>query len=110
MLGERHVQPACFEEIADAQQDLELLERLGEKVPRARREGPSLRLRGRVGRQHDDRQVGVGGDLRLELSEHRHPVEVRHHQVEQDEVRLEVTIERQDAARIGRGGDLAVAG
>ena len=110
VLGERHVQPARLEEIADAQQHLELLERLGEKVPRARRQGPSLRLRGRVGRQHDDRQVGVGGDLRLELSEHRHPVEVRHHQVEQDEVRLEVTIERQDATRIGRGGELAVAG
>ena len=90
MLLERHVEMARLQQVADAQQHLELLERLGEEVAGTRRQRAALGLQRDIRRQDEDGHVRIGRDLAAELLEDGEPVEVRHHQVEQDEVRLEV--------------------
>lgn len=77
------------EQVADAQQRLELVERLGEKVRGALLECAQLRLREDVGGEHEDRQVRCGRRRALaDLLQYLEPVETGHVQVEQHDVGL----------------------
>ena len=104
------IEPPRVEQVADAQERLELLERLREEVARPRVERLAPGLQQGVGRQHEDRHVRVAGDLGLEELEQGEAVEVRHHEVEQDQVGLELAVQVERPARIGRAGQLAVSG
>ncbi len=60
------------------------------------------------GREDQHRQEHILGNL--ELLDDRDPVQVRHHQIEQDQIGLELAIQREDLPRIRGALDLAVAG
>jgi hypothetical protein len=101
---------ARTQEVPDPQQDLELLERLRQEVLCARRQGLALRLQRRVGREDEHGQEHVRGDLVAELAEHRETVEMRHHEVEQDEVGAELPEQVEGSAGVGGRGQALVAG
>jgi hypothetical protein len=105
---ELEVQRARVEQVLDPEQHLEPVERLGQKVLGAGLERTLLRLGRRVRGQHQHRQEHVARDR--ELADDRDPVQVRHHQVEQDQVGRPLAVERPHLARVGRAADLAIAG
>jgi hypothetical protein len=85
----REHQPPRVEEIADPEHDLELLERLREEVVRPGRQRSPLRVERRVCREHKDGDVFAARDHGSHLPQHRDAVQVRHEQVEEDQVRVE---------------------
>src|SRR3989475_11399145 len=60
------MEQACLEEVADPEKHLDLIERLGQEVLRAALECPALRLHRDVGRQHQDREIGLRWHQRLD--------------------------------------------
>ncbi len=98
-----------LEEIAHAQEQLDLLEGLGDEIARAGLERGSLALARHVGREDEHRQVGVG-PLLFELAEHLDPVEVGHSQIQQDQIGLELGAVSEDLSRVGRAPEIGVAG
>ena len=79
------VEEPRLEQRLDAQQELVLLERLVDEVLGAARQRVAPRLGRQVARQDQDRQVRRLGDL-VQLVHHLEAVEMRHVQVEQDQV------------------------
>ncbi len=98
-----------LEEIAHAQEQLDLLEGLGDEIARAGLERGPLALARHVGREDEHRQVGVG-PLLFELAEHLDPVEVGHSQIQQDQIGLELGAVSEDLSRVGRAPEIGVAG
>lgn len=90
-----------MQEVADPEQDLRDVERLGEEVARTVGQGPLLGLPGHVGREDEDREELFLGDVLAQLLQDGEPVEARHVEVQQDEVGL-IRLEQLD-------GDLGVA-
>ena len=88
LLFEQEVAEAGLQQVADPQHDLDGVERLGEKVPGPHRERFLAALREHVRRQHEDGEVSMMSKARREPSEHAEAVEVRHVQVEQQQVGL----------------------
>src|SRR3712207_4775466 len=86
---------ASLEEVPYPKQNLAGIERFREEVARAHRERALLRFGSDVCGKHDDRQVRVRRDARLELLEDGEAVEVRHVQIEQHQIRMEAHEERQ---------------
>ena len=107
---ERQVELASVEKVLDAKEGLDLVERLGHEVLGAGSERAMLGLHGHVGRQDENRQVLVRGNHGLELPEHTNPVEVRHQQVEQDQVGPERLVELQDTAGVRRALEVPIPG
>jgi hypothetical protein len=105
---EIEVEAARVQEVADPQHDLETVEGLGEEILGAGLERPLLGVAGRVGGQDEDRQEDVVGNP--ELLDDRDPIQVRHHQIEQDQVGLELAVETEHLSGIRGALDLAVAG
>ena len=103
------MEQACLEEVADPEKHLDLIERLGQEVLRAALECPALRLHRDVGRQHEDREIGLRWHQRLDLLEDLEPVHVGHREVEQDEVGTGLRVEWQRLARVGRGSQVGIA-
>ena len=101
------IEAARIEEVPDAQHDLEAVEGLRQEILGAGLEGALLRLAGRVGREDEDRLEDVFGNL--QLLDDGDPIQVRHHQVEQDQVGLELAGQGEDLPRIRGALDLAVA-
>ena len=97
-----------FEQILDAQQHLDGVERLGEKIRGADGQRATLGFEPDVGGQHEDGHALRRHEILRELLHHAEAVEVRHVQVEQDEVGLARLTQREHPARIGRGDDLRV--
>ena len=98
------------EQVFAPQQDLVVVEGLGQKIVRARRERAAPGLRGHVGGEDHHRQESA---LRLrgaELFEHGVTVEERHGQIEQHEVGLGFGHEPRHLARIGRAAHRGVPG
>ena len=81
------VELARDEQVADAQQRLDAVERLGQEVARPHRQRALLDRRRVVGRDDQHRQVALAGEQRPQRLHHLEAVEVRHVQVEDDEVR-----------------------
>ena len=104
---EIEVEAARVQEVSNPQHDLEAVERLRQEVLGAGLEGALLRVAGRVGREHQNRQEDVFGNVRL--LDDRDPVQVRHHQVEQDEIGLKLAVERDHLTRVRRALDVPVA-
>ena len=78
---ERQVQASRLQEIPDAQQHLDLVERLGEELLGPGAERPAPRLDRHVRGQHGHGTVVARRDLEGELLEDRHPIEVRHGEI-----------------------------
>jgi hypothetical protein len=102
------VQEARLQQVLDPQQHLDGVERLGQEVLGPRGQGAPLGLGRHVGRQHHHRQVGP---LRQgpQLRHHRHAVQVGHHQVQQDQVRLKLHVHGDGLARVGQAPPAGVA-
>ena len=105
---ELEVQEPGVQEVLDPQEHLDPVERLGQEVLRARGQGALLGRHRHVRGQHQDRHVGLRGDR--QLAHHGDPVEVRHHQIEQDQVGMELVVESADLTRIRRRDEVAIAG
>ena len=92
MAVELEVEPPRVEQVLDPQEDFEPVERLGQEVFRAGGQGALPGLERHVRGQHEHREIDVLGNG--ERLDDGHPVEVRHHEIEQDEIRLEGLVER----------------
>ena len=90
-----------LDEVAHAQQQLDLLEGLGEEIARAGFERRPLALARHVGGENEHRQVRLG-PLLLEPPEHFDAVEVGHPQIQQDQIGLERRAEPENLARVAR--------
>jgi hypothetical protein len=77
------LQAPDLQEVAHAEADLVLVERLGQEVPRAARERHALDLVGRVAGEDEDGQRDRGRDLLVELLHDREAVGLGHVEVEQ---------------------------
>ena len=97
------VEPPCFQEVLDPEDDFHVVERLREKIGRARVQGPPLRVAGRIRRQDHDGQELTVRDGRPQLLHHCHTIQVRHHQIEEHEIRSQFGVQCSGLARVGRG-------
>ena len=103
------VELARDQQVADAQQRLDAVERLGQEVARAHRQRPLLDRRRVVGRDDQHRQVALDGEQRPQRLHHLEAVEVRHVQVEDDQVGPRDRHLADHLARVGQRGDVAAA-
>jgi hypothetical protein len=101
------VKPPHLEEIGDAQKDFHLVERLKQKIGRAGGEGSASGGLVGIGREHDDREkdLAAGGPQGMKDGKSIH---VRHHQIEEDQVRRELVANFEGQAGIGNGPHLFV--
>jgi hypothetical protein len=97
-----------LEQVADPEEHLSHLERLGQEVLRPRRESPTAGLGGRVAREHQDRHECVRSCRRAKLLQDGEAVELAHVQIEQDDVRVLVRVEAERSSGIGRRDDLRI--
>ena len=83
------VEEARLQEVLDAQQDLAGLEGFGEEVlgPHLQRLAPRFRIE--VSRDDQDREIGVVGDVRSQGGHDIEAVQVRHQQIQHDQIGLE---------------------
>ena len=91
-----------LQEVLHAEADLELIERLGEEVPRAAGQGPALHLGRGVTGEDEDGQGHRGRDLLVQLLHDREAVGLGHVEVEQQQVEL------RPRAEIGHLGERVV--
>ena len=96
------------EEVLDAQEHLEPVERLRQKVLGTGLQRALLRCDARIGREDQDREKHVRGNL--ELSDDRDPIQARHHQVEQDQIRVKLVVQRAHLPGLRGASNLAVPG
>ena len=87
-----------------------MLERLREEIARAGAQRPALRLERRIRREDQHRAIVAGPYRRLKLPEDGDPVEVRHHEVEEDDIGVRASESREGLARVRCARDLAVSG
>ena len=103
------VEKSHLDQIAHAQEQLDLLEGLGDEIARAGLERRSLALARHVGGQHEHGQIRLGPP-RLEASQHLDAVEVGHAEIQQDQIGLELGAEPEHLARVARAPELPIAG
>ena len=96
-----------MEEVLDPQQHLQPVEGFRQEILGAGLQGALLRVAGRVGREDQDRQEHVLGNLKL--PDDRDPVQMRHHQIEQDQIGLRLGVQGEHLPRIRGASDLTVA-
>ena len=101
------VQQTHFQHVADARLDFDEVERLADEILGARLQRSQL-VSG-LRRQHDDRQVAVGG-IRLQAFHHVKAVETGHLEVEQYQVVAVPAMQRADLERIHRRTYARIAG
>jgi hypothetical protein len=86
----------CLEQVADPEQDLEMVERFGQEVVGARGERSSPGFGAYIGGQDQDGEVFTCGNAPGELCHDGEAIHVRHHQIEQDEIRFKFAVEVDD--------------
>ena len=96
------VEPPCLQEVLDPEDDFHMVERLRQKVRRTRVQGPPLRVAGRIGRQDHDWQELTVRERRPQLLQHGHTIQVRHHQIEEHEIRSQFGVQGSGLARVSR--------
>jgi hypothetical protein len=109
LVVEEKKQPARFQRISDTKKGFELIKRLDQELGCADRQGAPLSFFVYIGSQHNDRQKNVRwiGAKRLKNSK---AVDVRHHQIEQDQIGIEDAAGLKGAAGVGDGFESCVAG
>jgi hypothetical protein len=103
------VQGAGLEQVGDAGEHLRVIEGLDDEVPGTALQRRPFALGGDVGGEHEDRQVVVRVDQRQQALHERKAVQGGHVEVEQDQVGLELCVERLDPRRVGGGVNVSVA-
>ena len=86
MLLQLKREPPRFEQIVNPQQNFVRIERLRQKVLGPERQRLLFRLRSNIGGQYHDGQVGIVRDSGTQLCQEGKPVQLRHHQVEQNQI------------------------
>src|SRR5205807_8615636 len=81
---------ARLKQISNPEENLRRVERLIEKVSRTARQSFTFSLGSCIGSQHQDGQPVIGRNNRSQLLHHLKSVQVKHHQVENDEIRFEL--------------------
>ena len=111
MARELQMEQAGLEEITDPKEHLDMLERLGQEVLRPALEHAAFGLERHVGRQDQNGEIRRWLHQRLDLREDLEAIQVRHREIEQDEVGPNRGVERQRLARVRRGrhGGVALA-
>src|SRR5205807_8519171 len=99
-----------LEQVVAPEEDLGRIEGLAQEVFGPAGQGALLRLRSDVGREHQDREERIGRERLLEVLHRHEPVPLRHVEVEQDQVGLELGDQGFDLARVGRALEVGVAG
>jgi hypothetical protein len=79
-------EPPRFEQMINPQQTFARVERLRQKVLGPERQRLLFRLRCNIGGQYHDGQVGIVRDSGTQLCQEGKPVQLRHHQVEQNQI------------------------
>src|SRR5437773_11286284 len=80
--------PAGFQQIVDTQQNFGRIKGLGQKVLRAEGKGLLFRLRRYVSRQNKNWQIVFVWNSGTQLRQERIPVNMRHHDIEQNQIGL----------------------
>src|SRR5439155_20116679 len=88
------VEEPHLEQVPDAQEQLGRVEGLGHEVARAGGEGAPLGLGRRVRGEDEDRQIGLRRRLLLEPREDLEAADVRHPEIEENQIRLERRVAR----------------
>ena len=109
VLLELLVEHPRLEQVVDAQHDLDGVERLGDEVARAHLQCALLHRRVAVAGDDQHGQRAARRQQVPQLLEDLEPVELRHVEVEDQQVGLAVAQQRQGLERIGGGVDAAVA-
>ena len=104
------VQESHGEQVVDAEEQLDPVEGLRQEIARAGRERPTLALGRGVGGEQEDRQIGLRPRLPLEPLQDLHAVEVRHPQIQQDQIGPELSIACRHLARVRRAAQMGIAG
>ena len=107
---DEEMREARCEQVPNAQQDFDLVKRLREKIGRAGGQRAPPRLRRDVGREHDDRQIVIGGHERTQLPDDGAAIDPGHEPVGEDEIGLETGEERGGFARIGGADEVLEPG
>ena len=94
------MQEPVFQQVADAQEHLGLVERLGEEILRAGGQRPVLGLGGHVSREHEHGHGIFARGQRLDLLHDVEARDVGHVEVKQDEIRPEVQEKRHRLPRV----------
>ena len=95
------LQLACPQQICHPLHDLSLVEWLRQKIMCSAGDRAQLRLRQHVCCQDKGGQESSGRNFLLQLFKDGEPIEVRHLQIEEDDVRLQICYEGNDIPRIG---------
>jgi hypothetical protein len=104
LILQRQMEEPGLEQVADPEAHLDGTERLGQEVPRSARERAALGFAAAVRGEHQDRQVRLGRDLLPEDRQDLEPGEVRHLEVQQNEIRMMLVIQIHRPPWV-RGGD-----
>ncbi len=107
---ELELEEARLEQVLDAQQHLRHVERLAQEVLRPARERAPPHVRADVTGQHQDGHVRAARHPMPQVLQHGEAVHVRHVEVQEHDVRLELEKDRQRVAGIRRALVLRVAG
>src|SRR5471032_1819402 len=95
------VEGTSFQQVPYPQHGFQGIQRFTDEVLGAQRQGAQASVAGGVGGEHEDRQVFAVRDASVELFEYRKAIELRHVQVENDQVRLEAVEQVQGSQRLG---------
>jgi len=104
------VEEAHREQVVDAEEQLDPVEGLRHEIARAGRERATLGLGCGVGGEDEDRQIDLPRGLPLEPLEDLHAVEMRHPEVQHDQIGPELSVARRHLARVRRTAQVGIAG
>jgi len=110
LVAELLVEKLDLQHVPDPEQGLVDVERLRKEVVRPACQSPLPRLAGCVPRENEDRDVRAPGQQQLQRSHDLEPVDVRHQQVEEDQIGLELSDQVRDLARVGGALDVPIPG
>src|SRR4030095_14983250 len=102
LLLQFQMEKPILQQVFHAQHHLGVIERLRDEILRACEKRAPLCLRGDIGREHQNRKIAVRGYGRLEQLHHRKAIKIRHVQIEQHNVGLELEDNRERLSRVSR--------
>ena len=108
-LGQVLVQASGLDQVADPEQHLAGVERLGEEVPGAPGQRLALDLRIGVGRDHQDGEVVLARDRGADRVQHLDAAHPRHVEIEDDQVRPHLPERVEGPARVDLSPDVPVS-
>ena len=100
---------ARLQQVADAQHDFDRIQGFGQEVCRPAGQRATLGLGRRIRGEHQDREVSIRRNERSQSFHDGKPVQVRHHQIKQNQIRLIFCIQLQGLTRISQALEMVVA-